>query len=74
MFPTEKGAFCAACSKVVIDFSNLSDDEVKNYFIQNKEQQTCGRFKNHQLSTPEQLLGNLLTNSIPCISCFFCFC
>ncbi len=60
-----KGAFCAACSKVVIDFTALSDEEVKNYFLKNKEQRTCGRFKNHQLSTPEQLLGNLLMNSIP---------
>jgi hypothetical protein len=65
MLPCEKGAFCSACSKVVIDFTNLSDEEVKNYFFQNKGQKTCGRFKNHQLLFPEKALNQLLVDSIP---------
>jgi hypothetical protein len=65
MLPRDKGAFCAACSKVVIDFTNLSDDDVKNYFLHNRGQQTCGRFKNTQLSSPEISLDKLLAGSIP---------
>ncbi len=65
MLPLEKGAFCATCSKAVIDFTNLSDEEVRNYFFQNKGQKTCGRFKNHQLSFPEKTLDQLLLDSIP---------
>lgn len=37
MLPLEKGAFCATCSKAVIDFTNLSDEEVRNYFFKIKD-------------------------------------
>jgi predicted house-cleaning NTP pyrophosphatase (Maf/HAM1 superfamily) len=50
MSPREQGAFCNVCSKTVIDFTSLSDEEVKNYFLANHGQKTCGRFKNTQLS------------------------
>ena len=65
MLPCEKGAFCSVCSKIVIDFTNLSDDEVKNYFFKNNGQQTCGRFNNHQLSFPDKSLEKLLGDNIP---------
>ncbi len=34
MTPQNNGAFCGQCSKVVIDFTKMTDDEVQNYFIQ----------------------------------------
>ncbi len=48
--PTQKGKFCGACQKEVIDFTTWTDDEIKQYFKHSK-QTTCGRFKQHQLKT-----------------------
>ncbi|SEB44818.1 CarboxypepD_reg-like domain-containing protein [Tenacibaculum sp. MAR_2009_124] len=60
--PTEKGGFCAACKKEVIDFTNMSSKEILNYFKQNNSNKTCGKFKNNQLevlySQPPQLKKN----------------
>lgn len=49
MTPKEKGRFCASCSKKVVDFTKMSKQEIKNYFIQKTEEKTCGRFYMHQL-------------------------
>ncbi|MBS1665672.1 MAG: T9SS type A sorting domain-containing protein [Bacteroidetes bacterium] len=48
MRPEEKGRFCAACSKVVVDFSLMSDQEVLTYMAR-ASQSVCGRFDSHQL-------------------------
>ncbi len=50
MTPTEKGAFCAVCSKEVVDFSRMTDDEVKNYFRVHAGEKPCGRFRKNQLA------------------------
>ena len=50
MTPTQKGAFCSVCTKEVIDFSVMSDDEVKHYFMANAGKKTCGRFRKEQVS------------------------
>lgn len=50
MMPTEKGAFCNVCSKEVVDFSQMSDEEVKHYFLANAGKNTCGRFRKKQLA------------------------
>ena len=65
MSPREQGAFCSICSKTVIDFTGLSDEQVKNYFIGNRGQSTCGRFKNTQLSNNNDPLPALLTTNMP---------
>jgi len=49
MTPNEQGRFCTSCAKTVIDFSVMSDEAVRQYFISNYEQKICGRFKNIQL-------------------------
>ncbi len=46
--PSAKGGFCQSCKKEVIDFSKLSETEIKQYFSMQSEE-TCGRF------TPDQL-------------------
>ncbi len=50
MTPTQQGRFCNACAKEVIDFSEMSDSEVLNYFIAVKKNDTvCGRVFPDQL-------------------------
>ena len=49
MLPTNDGRHCNSCKKDVIDFSRMNDEEVKNYFLQNKDTPTCGRFYSSQL-------------------------
>ena len=65
MSPNEQGAFCSVCSKTVIDFTSLSDEEVQNYFLNQRGQKTCGRFRNDQLKSNEDPLQRLLADSIP---------
>jgi hypothetical protein len=48
MTSTQKGAFCTSCRKEVIDFTNMSDREVREYFNRAKGK-TCGRFKEVQV-------------------------
>lgn len=65
MTPNEKGAFCGVCSKTVVDFTTMSDEQVKNYFIDNAGQKTCGRFRNEQLTNEHDELKNVMALSIP---------
>ena len=50
MLPVEKGRFCNACAKQVVDFSNMSDAQVLNYFTNLKNESVCGRVYPEQLS------------------------
>ncbi len=49
--PTEKGGFCAACSKEVIDFTGKNSAEITAYFKTTSTHNTCGRFNAQQLNT-----------------------
>lgn len=49
--PTQKGKFCGACQKEVIDFTRWTDDEIKDYFKSTRSNSTCGRFIPQQLKT-----------------------
>ncbi|WP_298533693.1 carboxypeptidase-like regulatory domain-containing protein [uncultured Algibacter sp.] len=51
---TPSGRFCNSCQKEVIDFRNMTDQELKAYFIKNREKRTCGYFKVSQLNTPSK--------------------
>lgn len=51
MTPNENGRFCMSCSKTVIYFTTMLPEEIQQFFIQNKNQKVCGRFKNSQLET-----------------------
>jgi hypothetical protein len=57
MTPEQQGAFCKVCSKVVVDFSAMSDEEVISYFERKKEEKTCGRFRASQLSPYEMKIN-----------------
>lgn len=47
MTPTQKGAFCALCSKEVVDFTQMTKQEIVGYLATNKK--ACGRFETVQL-------------------------
>lgn len=48
MLPADKGRFCNACAKQVIDFSMMSDTQIIDYF-KNSTGRVCGRFTEDQL-------------------------
>lgn len=69
---TEKGGFCTACEKEVIDFTAMSQTEVLNFLCENSTN-TCGRFKSSQLetSTAQQnytTMPNFITKGIGALS------
>jgi hypothetical protein len=50
MTPDQTGRHCSSCAKSVVDFTSMTDDEVKYFFINKKEDdRVCGRFKQTQL-------------------------
>lgn len=49
MTPVEKGRFCGSCQKQVIDFSNMSDRQVAEFFKKPSTGSVCGRFMTDQL-------------------------
>ncbi|RSK46554.1 carboxypeptidase-like regulatory domain-containing protein [Hymenobacter perfusus] len=51
MTPAAQGRHCAACDKVVVDFTRLTDAEVVAYLSQTNGR-SCGRFRAEQLSRP----------------------
>lgn len=52
MTPKEQGRFCDSCSKVVVDFTKMSNQEVRDYLQENSNQRVCGHFKKSQLDIP----------------------
>jgi hypothetical protein len=60
MSPNQQGRFCSSCSKTVVDFTQMSNEEVEHFFVGQKEM-VCGRFHNNQLANlritlPDNLL------------------
>lgn len=54
-FPkTAKGGFCTTCTKEVIDFTKMTQEDVSNYFRNRTTTDTCGRFTKSQLNTTIQ--------------------
>lgn len=54
MQPKENGRYCGSCQKVVIDFTNKTNDEILDYIKENSRKQLCGTFKNSQLPASNQ--------------------
>lgn len=48
--PTGQGGFCSSCSKVVVDFTKMTDTEIV-HFLAHQSGSTCGRFKQSQLKS-----------------------
>src|SRR5258706_5192563 len=49
MTPVARGKFCGSCQKQVMDFSNMSDREIAQFFKKPPTGSVCGRFMNEQL-------------------------
>ena len=50
MTPNDKGAFCLSCQKNVVDFSNKTVNEIKDFFRKKRDAESvCGRFEVDQL-------------------------
>jgi CarboxypepD_reg-like domain/Secretion system C-terminal sorting domain len=49
MTPVQQGKFCGSCQKQVIDFSNMSDRQVAEFFKKPSTGSVCGRFMQDQL-------------------------
>lgn len=40
--------YCGSCQKVVVDFTKMSDREIKEYFLKMKGADVCGRMRGNQ--------------------------
>jgi len=49
MTPNTQGRHCNSCVKTVVDFTNMSDEDVKYFFLNKSEEKVCGRFRTEQL-------------------------
>jgi hypothetical protein len=49
MQPSDGGRYCNHCSKTVVDFTQMSDEAIQQYFIQRQSEGVCGHFKTTQL-------------------------
>ncbi|MGL5888741.1 MAG: hypothetical protein ACRC3B_02580, partial [Bacteroidia bacterium] len=49
MHPQANGRFCDSCCKVVVDFTNFSDQEIVDYLQAKNKERVCGRFKVDQV-------------------------
>ena len=55
MNPVEKGRYCGSCQKQVVDFSNMSDRQVAEFFKKPSAGSVCGRFMTDQLDRDIQI-------------------
>src|ERR1051326_335901 len=55
MTPQQQGNFCKSCSKLVYDFSKMSDAQLTDFLSKRKEEKICGRFNSSPLAPPEKL-------------------
>lgn len=69
MTPSEKGRFCGACQKQVVDFSRMSDSQVAAFFKKPSTGSVCGRFMEDQLDREIEIPRK----RIPWIKYFFQF-
>ncbi|HMU44889.1 MAG TPA: hypothetical protein PKC72_00915 [Chitinophagaceae bacterium] len=57
---------CHLCNKEVIDFSILTNDQIKDFFLKNTGQSTCGRFRKNQIERISiQLPSGFFKKKIP---------
>ncbi|MES2134520.1 MAG: T9SS type A sorting domain-containing protein [Bacteroidota bacterium] len=63
MQPDAKGKFCNSCNKSVFDFSNKTDNEIRDILIEHKDQKVCGHFKKSQVNRSLNITINL--NHLP---------
>lgn len=60
-YPTEQGRFCHSCSTEVIDFTQMTDQDIVDFFDQEKRT-ICGRFQKSQLKSYSPIHTSTSTN------------
>lgn len=60
MSKNEKGRHCGTCNTTVVDFTKMSDEQIKNYFIERKNIKTCGHFYAGQLQSDKTRYETIL--------------
>src|SRR5687767_10715257 len=50
MTPQGNGRHCGSCNKIVVDFTQMSDNDIIQYLLKNTH--TCGLFKKSQFNRP----------------------
>ena len=63
MLPAEDGRFCTVCDKVVIDFTSMSDLEIKDYFLKISDTKLCGRFNAKNVHSQENIALKWIKNT-----------
>ena len=63
MLPDAKGKFCNSCNKSVFDFSNKTDNEIRDILVEYKQERVCGRFNTTQVNRPLNISIDL--NDLP---------
>lgn len=66
MTPVQQGKHCAACNKVVVDFSSMTDTQLIEYLLKNKN--TCGKFKPSQLNRTYSIASKTKKTHWPAIA------
>lgn len=69
MTPIQQGKFCGSCQKQVVDFSNMSDRLVAEFFKKPSTGSVCGRFMTDQLERDIEIPKK----RIPWVKYFFQF-
>lgn len=69
MTQVDKGRFCAACQKKVVDFSSMNDRQVTQFFKNSSTSSVCGRFMQDQLQRDMEIP----VKRIPWVKYFFQF-
>src|SRR5690349_4041323 len=67
MTQVEKGRFCSSCQKQVVDFTNMSDRQIAEFFKKPSNGSVCGRFMEDQLNKDIPIP----TKRIPWLKYFF---
>ncbi len=62
MTNVEVGKFCNVCNKVVVDFTSMTNEEVKDYFLKFRQQRVCGYFKPNQIRQRYNKFQQVLIN------------
>lgn len=60
MSAAKDGKFCVSCSKIVIDFTQMSNQEIAAYLLKNPAKTTCGHFRKAQIKTEQNAFHNFL--------------
>ncbi len=58
MTPNDNGRFCDTCKLTVVDFTKMSDNQIKNYLL--NKGHVCGRFDCTQVDTSHESTLELL--------------